>query len=139
MKNKVIEAVKPYATKPNIALILVVLVILFEVGRMFYGGTPKGYTQQQESVKRAIEAIEKNDKQRAKEMYYIRLQRASDSMSLASIKFLVENVPHILNQISLKYEKDRRNLASMPFDARFLFFANYIAQGDSIANRGHGN
>lgn len=135
MKTKIIEAVKPYATKPNIAIGLFLLLFLFQVGKLFYGKTPDNSQARHEQLEKSLKELERNDKDRASELKTLRAKRTSDSLQLAGVKFLVENVPHILNHISLKYEKDRRNLASMPFDARFLFFANYVAKGDSIANR----
>jgi hypothetical protein len=136
---KIIESVKPYATKSNIALMLVVLVILFEVGKIFYGKTPDNYKDRHAQLEKSVKALEQNDKVREGALKVAREQRSKDSAQLASIKNLVENVPFILNQLTIKYEKDRRNLAAMPFDARFLFFANYITQGDSVAKRRNGD
>lgn len=131
------DKIKGYFTKQNIALAIACLVLFFQVGMYFFSGNDHSLADL--LVKRDIDNLKSADASRAKELAGIREQRANDSVQLESIKSTVENVPNVINQITSKYEKDRRNLANSSIDSRLQFFTNSFSKEGDSSNGGNGD
>lgn len=116
-----------FITNRKQIIIAGVIIIGFFVFKKFYGTIPDNSTKSDRVWKGDLDSLKIVTGQMKVELKSLHQKRTEDSLGLVSLQDQIDQVPSLLKKITVKYEKERRDITNKSFDDRLRFFSGWVS------------